>query len=92
MRRAALFLILLTACGAQGEVRGLVTAVDGDLDSVTSFTVQADGISYVFVPAADGEFDFPLPHLREHLRSTEAVLVTYRDAGDRLEATAVADG
>lgn len=84
--------MMVAACSSQGEVIGLVTSVDGDLEQIQSFVVLVDGIEYVFVPAADGDFAFPLSHLREHLRSTDPVRVTYQEMEGRLMATTVDDG
>jgi hypothetical protein len=56
---------------------GIVTAVDGDLTSVRSFTVLDRGELLTFVPAPDGEHAFPLPHLTEHLRDGDPVRVEW---------------
>ncbi len=67
--------------------------VEGDLTSVTQFTVVADGREWVFRPDPDGTFAFPLPHLREHLRDGTPVRVTYvRIADASLQATEITDG
>ena len=69
--------LLLAACSGadQGTVEGLVTAVDGDLSEVRSFSILTEGTERRFVPADDGDFAFPLPHLGDHLRSGEPVVV-----------------
>lgn len=88
---AALFFV--AACGSgNGNVTGVVVDVVGDLQQVSSFTVDADGVEYRFVPAPDGSFAFPLPHLRDHMRTTEQVRVDYRTVDGTLQAVAVADG
>jgi hypothetical protein len=73
----ALVGVIAAGCGSaeQGTVEGLVTSVDGDLTTVERFSVLAEGEPREFVPAADGEFAFPLPHLGEHLRSGDPVVV-----------------
>lgn len=66
----------LAACTqTSGTARGVVLGVEGSLTEVTSFTVLVDGDQVRFVPAVDGEFGFPLPHLREHQRTGEPVVV-----------------
>lgn len=76
-----------------GEVRGLVTAVNGTLTDVASFDLVARGQTFTFVPAEGGDFDFPLPHLRDHLRGGETVVVTYATGESGvLLATSLSDG
>jgi hypothetical protein len=90
--RAAILAVLLAACsGGQGTVTGLVVEVEGDLEVVTSFTVNAGGIEYRFVPIPGVVYEFPLPHLREHLREAAPVTVDYRDDDGILEALAITD-
>ena len=97
-QRLALFLAVLTlatGCGSnlQQEV-GIVIAVHGDLTSVESFTVRTDdGRDLVLVPATNGDFDFPVSHLRDHLVSLEPVEVVYetRPVGTKV-AIAIRDG
>lgn len=90
---AAAVALLLAACsGGQGSVTGLVVKVEGDLEVVTSFTVNAGGIEYRFVPIPGVEYEFPLPHLREHLREATPVTVDYRDnGGGALEVLGLTD-
>lgn len=84
--------LLLTSCGpGGGEVTGLVIDMEGDLTRVERFTVMADGVEYTFVPTADGRYAFALPHLREHLRSSEPVTVGYVEFEGVLQATSVSD-
>ena len=81
------------ACSSDGgTVRGIVVSVDGDLADVTSFEVRADGETLRFHPAPDGDFDFLLTHLRDHLRTGEPVIVGYEDRGSGLVATSLSDG
>lgn len=74
-----------------GQLTGIVTAVDGDLTRVESFEVLSNGDRWVFEPAPDGEFAFPLPHLRDHLRSGEPIDVEYEVVDGVLMATRVSD-
>lgn len=86
-------LALVAACAAGGgTVTGVVVEIEGDLERVESFTVVSEGDSYVFIPAPDGEFEFPLPHLRDHLRTADPVRVEYRETETGLETVAVSDG
>lgn len=83
-RLAALLLggaMLLAACGGSvSTVRGVVIEVDGDLTSVQSFTLRADGGELIeLVPAPDGTFTFPLSHLQEHRASLSPVVVEIED-------------
>ena len=86
--------VFLWACSTSpaNSVTGIVTAVDGDLTTVTSFEVLADGRAWRFVPSPDGDFAFPLPHLRDHLRAGDPVVVEYSEVGGVLNATAISDG
>ena len=90
--RTVLVALLLAACtGGSGSVTGLVVEVEGDLEVVTSFTLDVDGIEYRFAPVPGVDYGFPLPHLREHLRDAAPVTVDYRDEGGTLQALAVTD-
>ncbi|MDH3306158.1 MAG: hypothetical protein OEO77_01360 [Acidimicrobiia bacterium] len=92
-RRVVALALILTACTATRAATGVVTAVDGDLIEVRSFTMQTtDGDSLVLVPAEDGSFAFPLPHLREHLRAGDPVYVEWEEVDGTLVATVVDDG
>ncbi len=92
MKATLLALLLLIACGQDsGTVMGVVTQVDGDLSEVRTFTLLVEGDSMTFTPAADGDFDFPLTHLREHLRDGSPVRVRWERDGDRNLAVAVGD-
>ncbi len=74
-------------------LRGVVTSVDGTLTEIESFDVLADGSVYTLVPAPDGDFAFPLPHLRDHLRTGEPVVVEVsRTADGAYVASALGDG
>lgn len=89
-----LLTFLLVSCApSSATVRGIVVSVDGDISDVTSFDVRADGEIIRFTPAEDGDFDFALVHLRDHLRNGEPVVVGFEllDDGSHL-ATSVSDG
>lgn len=86
-------LLMLVACSqTSGTVRGPVTGVDGDLTRVTSFSVFVEGDTWEFVPVEDGDFAFPLPHLREHQRTGEPVLVAWELVEDVRYALSLEDG
>jgi len=79
------FLALVSvACGtaSQGTTEGLVIDVRGGLDGVTEFSVLTPGGTLVFVPDPDGDFAFPLPHLREHILSGIPVIVYWEELPD----------
>ena len=83
----------LIACNqTSGTARGVVTSVDGSLEDVTSFVVLVEGSELEFLPAASGEYDFPLSHLREHQRTGEPVLVGWELVGSVRYALSLADG
>jgi hypothetical protein len=93
VHRKLLVVFLLAACAqTSGTARGIVIEVEGDLDEVTSFTVLVEGGEMTFLPVEGGAYDFPLSHLREHLRTGEPVLVTWELDGGRRVALALADG
>ncbi len=63
---------------------GVVTAVDGNLEGVDSFTIRVtDGSDVTFVPDDDARFDNgPFSHIRDHLASGFPVRVDYVVADD----------
>lgn len=92
MKATLLALFLIVACAQDsGTVMGVVTQVEGDLSEVRTFTLLVEGNSMTFTPAADGDFDYPLTHLREHLRDGTPVRVSWQREGDRNLAVAVGD-
>ena len=97
MRPLAILLILgLALVGCSGKpgtsVVGVVVDFQGDLVTVESFSVLTpDGIELELVPAADGDFAFPLPHLREHLATGDPISIRYVEDGAVLVAVAVGD-
>jgi hypothetical protein len=97
MRSRPLVIIVMTlalaACTqTSGTARGVVTSVDGTLEEVDSFVVLAEGEELEFAPVADGDYDFPLSHLREHQRTGEPVLVGWEIVGSVRYALTLADG
>ena len=74
-----------------GHLTGLVTAVDGDLTTVRSFEVLSDGDRFSFRPAPEGDFAFPLGHLRDHLRTGEPIDVEYEEVEGSLIAHRITD-
>ncbi|MGA7280999.1 MAG: hypothetical protein WBZ40_04375 [Acidimicrobiia bacterium] len=83
----------LIACAqTSGTVKGVVISVDGTLDEVDSFTLLVEGDQLTFVPIPDGDYQFPLPHLREHERSGSPVLVGWELVGTVRYALTLADG
>ena len=84
--------LISAACSpTSGTVIGPVIGVDGDLSEVRSFTVLVEGDEMVFVPIAEGEYAFPLPHLREHLRDGAPIRVGWERRGDDLVAITLKD-
>ena len=94
---AVLGLVLIVAsCGDTSEhreeVRGIVLEVEGNLASVESFLLRTDdGELLRVVPAPGGDFRFPLPHLHDHLRTSEPLLVELDRSYDPPRATAIRD-
>jgi hypothetical protein len=90
---AIVMTLAVVACyQTSGTARGLVTAVEGDLVNVTSFVVLVEGDEVEFTPTPEGDYDFPLSHLREHQRTGEPVLVGWELVGSVRYALSLADG
>lgn len=70
---------------------GVVIAVEGTLNQVTSFTLLVEGDELTFQPVPDGDYPYPLSHLREHLRDGNPILVTWERSDGVLRALALAD-
>lgn len=88
-----LLVVALTACTqTTGTTKGPVVEVEGTLTEVTSFTVLVDGDRVRFMPLANGDFAFPLPHLREHQRTGEVVVVGWELIDGVFYAVSVDDG
>ena len=85
--------LLVAACSAtSGTASGLVVAVDGSLTVVEAFTVLVEGEEMIFLPVEDGDYAFPLPHLREHQRVGEPVFVGWESRNDVVYALSLEDG
>jgi len=88
-----LMTVSLIACNqTSGTVRGVVTSVEGTLEEVASFVVLVEGSELEFTPVGDGDYDFPLSHLREHQRTGEPVLIGWEIVGSVRYALSLADG
>jgi hypothetical protein len=74
-----------------GTVMGVVIAVDGDLSEVSSFTLLVEGDELTFQPVPDGDYPYPLSHLREHVRDGSPILVTWERVDGELRALALED-
>lgn len=87
-RLAAILVVAASCTATSGTVRGLVLDVEGTLTEVTAFTLLVEGERLRFLPLDDGDYAFPLPHLQEHRRTGEPVLVGWElKAGNRLAVT-----
>lgn len=86
-------MLALIACSqTSGTARGVVTSVEGNLENVTEFVVLVEGSELEFIPTIEGDYDFPLSHLREHQRTGEPVLVGWEIVGSVRYALTLADG
>jgi hypothetical protein len=84
--------LLAAACASSNTVRGVVIDVDGDLNTIRSFTLRADGGELIeLVPATDGTFEFPLSHLTEHRQSLSPVEVVIETRDGVEVATSIGD-
>jgi archaellum component FlaF (FlaF/FlaG flagellin family) len=92
VRRFLAGLLLVACSGSSGTVTGIVIDVAGDLTNVSAFTVLVEGEEMTFVPAEDGEYAFPLSHLREHLREQGPIRVGWERRQGGLVALRVEDG
>ena len=83
---------MVVACAQNGgTILGVVISVDGTLDQITSFTVLVEGDEMRFLPADDGDYPYPLLHLREHLRTGQPVFVTWERRDGQLYAIELRD-
>ena len=93
--KAALVLATLvagTACASANQVQGVVLEIDGDLTTVDSFVLRTvDGETLTIVPAADGDFSFPLPHLNDHRASLAPIIVVLDRSVDPPLAISIRD-
>ena len=90
---AALMIALVPACASTtGRTTGVVVEVEGTLGDVEAFTVLADGEETIFLPIDGQEYEFPLDHLRDHLRSGEPVIVDWELRDEERYVLAITDG
>ena len=66
--------------------------VVGDLTVVESFDVLVEGSEWRFLPVEDGDYAFPLVHLREHQLTGDPVLVGWELRDGTRYALSVEDG
>lgn len=96
LRQLSVIIVLslgIIACSqGSGTVRGIVVEVEGDLSEVTAFTVLVEGELIRYMPLENGDYAFPLPHLREHQRSGEPVLVGWETVDGERVAVSLDDG
>jgi len=86
-------LALVAACTqTSGTARGVVLSVEGSLQDVTAFTVLVEGEELRMIPVPDGEYEFALPHLREHRLSGQPILVGWELVDNVRYALSLADG
>jgi hypothetical protein len=92
MKRGLAALMLAAACSqSSGTVVGTVVSVEGSLTDVSSFTLLVAGDQMTFIPSGDGEYDFPLTHLRQHLIDGTPIRVGWEQSPEGLVALTVAD-
>ena len=90
---AAVIAVVVAGCAqTSGTVRGVVSSVEGPLTEVAAFTILAEGAETRYVPSVEGEYAFPLSHLREHQRSGETVVVVWEERESVRYALIVGDG
>jgi hypothetical protein len=83
----------IAGCSATtGTAAGVVIEVEGSLSEVESFTVLSEGDTIEFLPLEGQDYEFPLDHLREHVRSGEPVVVEWEIRDDVHYALAISDG
>lgn len=83
----------LVACAQDsGTARGVVISVEGTLEDVTAFSVLVEGEEWRLLPTEDGEYEFGLPHLREHQLSGQPILVGWEIVDNVRYALSLADG
>lgn len=89
----AILTVLLASCTqSAGTAKGLVSAVDGSLAEVTAFSVLSGGAELEFLTLPDQQYEFPLQHMREHLRTGEPVVVEWELRDDLRYALSINDG
>jgi hypothetical protein len=62
------------------------------MEEVTAFSVLVEGEEWRFLPIADRNYEFALPHLREHRLTGEPILVAWELVDNVRYALSLADG
>lgn len=79
-------------CPERSTLTGVVVGVEGEgLGNVTGFTLQRRGRRHQIRVDSKTTADFPLDHLREHLRTADPVKVEVEERGGDLYATSIGD-
>lgn len=89
---AGLMLLLAACVQSEGTAIGVVTAVDGSLTEIESFTMLAAGAEITFVPIEGQEYAFALAHLREHQRTGDLLVVDWELRDKTKYAISLTDG
>ncbi len=83
---ALALLVAVTACGGDNDaVSGVVIDVAGDITTVEEFVLRLpDGSDRTFVPAPGITFHSgaAIGHLRDHMRSGQAIVIDYEILDD----------
>ncbi len=84
--------VAIVACAQNsGTARGVVISVEGTLEDVTAFSVLVEGEEWLLLPTENGDYEFRLPHLREHQLSGEPILVGWEMVDNVRYALSLAD-
>lgn len=84
---------VVSVCSSDtGTSVGVVIEVEGTLTDVESFIVLSEGEEIGFLPLEGQVYEFPLDHLREHLRSGEPLIVEWEMRDGNRYALAITDG
>ena len=89
---AALAILVVACTPTSGTAKGIVVSVDGDLTTVESFTVLVEGDELTYYPVEDGDYAYPLPHLRDHQRTGQPILIGWELEDGNLYAVILEDG
>ncbi len=89
---AGLMFLLVSCAQSEGTTIGVVTAVDGSLTEIDSFTMLAAGAEITFVPIEGQEYEFPPAHLREHQRTGDLLVVDWELRDKTKYAISLTDG
>lgn len=92
MAAAALLLLMAACTPTSGTAEGTVIGVEGSLVEIAAFTLLSGGTELEFIPIESQSYEFPLSHLREHLRTGEPVVVEWELRDDLRYALSITDG